>query len=305
MKARLRRFRLAYALYTLAALVAAFTFTRWWLYRVMYSAILDGNAPRVRLLLKLGLSPNGPGGRTAQPLQMALGRGQTQTALMLIRAGAKGVPNGYLCEAVRQRNLVVTSELIRRGADANGVCLGGVSPLMLAIERGSVGAVHLLLDHGADVNFVCMGPGSLRGETALARAVTPGDPALVRLLLDRGADPNVHFDSGRKVTPLIVTASTGDIDIVRILLAYHADVNARDWSGHTALAYAKTALVNAKSEWGRTHKKQYADIIALLKRAGARETPPIRSVGVPPRDWKSHVKWAKEAVRIKQANANR
>lgn len=104
------------------------------------------------------------------------------------------------------------------------------------------------LDLGADIE--ARDPD---GNTALIAASRWGTPAMVTLLLGRGADVNAA--NKKNDTALIEATRGGRPEAVRLLLAGGADVNAKNKKGDTALAQAR----------------DFPDIAALLKNAGAVE----------------------------------
>jgi ankyrin repeat protein len=107
-----------------------------------------------------------------------------------------------------------------------------------------------LLAYGADINGV-----NVDGQTALLYCIDHG-PEWVRTLLEHGANPNIGARSNA-FNPLQEAAMIGNSEVVRLLLAHGAQVNARAGRGHTALYWA--------------HKKNHADVVALLQQAGGKE----------------------------------
>ncbi|MCD4811337.1 ankyrin repeat domain-containing protein [bacterium] len=67
-----------------------------------------------------------------------------------------GAPQGTvaLCEMAAQNNVAVLGFLLDKGMDQNSRNEGGVTPLAIAITRGQVEAVKLLLRRGANPNLV-------------------------------------------------------------------------------------------------------------------------------------------------------
>ncbi len=73
-------------------------------------------------------------------------------------------------------------ELLKVGAEINGVNLTGFTPIHHAAEAGSPEAARVLIEAGADVNLP-----SNAGETPLQRARREGHQEVVRLLEAAGA----------------------------------------------------------------------------------------------------------------------
>ncbi len=92
-----------------------------------------------------------------------------------------------LAIAVGRRDLVWTRAMLGFRADPNIANRAGVTPLMTAAFLGFSEGADLLLRLGARVNAV-----NNQGESALHLAVQRGDVAMVRLLLDARADPNLQ-----------------------------------------------------------------------------------------------------------------
>ncbi|KAF9525295.1 ankyrin repeat-containing domain protein, partial [Crepidotus variabilis] len=87
------------------------------------------------------------------------------------------------------------------------------SPLIAAVEKGSMELVQLLLSRGANLNIKAE---KTDYPTALQMAVRNGSVEIVKLLLVKGADPNVN--GGCYHTALQIAALNGSIEIVGLLL---------------------------------------------------------------------------------------
>ena len=98
----------------------------------------------------------------------------------------------WACKADR---VDVLPMLVARGADLEADPYRG-TPLLWAAFKGRLGAARWLLDQGAGVNRRATfgGPSHGQGVTALHLAVQRGDLDMVRLLLERGGDPTVEDD---------------------------------------------------------------------------------------------------------------
>src|SRR6185295_14129807 len=93
-------------------------------------------------------------------------------------------------------------------------------------------------------------------QTPLFVAVSQGHVPTISALLAKGANPNAATSTGE--TPLLIAARDGDAAVVKALLDAKADPNAKDRVGRSALTLAK----------------DYPEVAALLKAAGAREGAP-------------------------------
>ena len=132
----------------------------------------------------------------------------------------------------------------------------GSRSLYIAMDKGYLEVVKLLLDAGADPNQE-----DKRGRTFIWHPVIRGIPAydavkVVRILLDHGANPNKANLMGR--TPLHHPSALGFIEMVQVLLEGGADPNKEDNRGKSPLWMASKA-----------------EIIKLLREAEARSGPKI------------------------------
>lgn len=139
--------------------------------------------------------------------------------------------------------------LIRdKNVDLNTKNRYGETPLMYAIQRGSLDIVKLLLDNGVDVNSQ-----NKYTESILMIAIY-SSPAyirteMVKLLINQGAE--VNYQDVRGYTPLIVAVnnttdvfgeSYDSLAVINLLIENGADVNIKNKSGDTALMYASMVM---------------------------------------------------------------
>lgn len=152
--------------------------------------------------------------------------------------------------------------------------------LLLAIESGDAKRTLFLLQQGADPDTK-----DTQGRTALMYAGINGQTRIImRELLGRGANVNVKSADG--TTALMATVIFGDPEAIRLLLSSGADVNARDYESRSALAWAQQRLGTAspdrtafpnmpeRNQYGDltfATKKEFREIIELLKKAGAKD----------------------------------
>lgn len=94
-----------------------------------------------------------------------------------------------LHEAIDTLNLETFNALLEKNIDVNIVSaqedLRQLSPLHLAVQKGSVEMVQKLIDAGADINRT-----TTTGWTPLHMAIDFRNPILVELLVSSGADLN-------------------------------------------------------------------------------------------------------------------
>lgn len=180
----------------------------------LMTAARTGNAAVAKLLVSRGAAVN------------ARERVQGQTALMWAAAGRFPDVVRVLVEAgadVRARTQVrprrVGTELGGfNAAAAREIDKGGYTPLLFAVQQGTLETVKLLLVAGADANDTAP-----EGTSALVVAAHSGHGSVGALLLERGADPNAA-EAG--YTALHAAVLRGDVALVDALLARRANPNA-------------------------------------------------------------------------------
>src|SRR5262249_49758640 len=99
------------------------------------------------------------------------------------------------------RNTATTRFLLDAGARVNAADSEGDTPLMRAVESGSLEAFQMLLDVGADVHTA-----DRQGRTAFWRAAAAHNTGFITMLAARGADANVRDRFGD--TPVIHAADS-------------------------------------------------------------------------------------------------
>ncbi|KAJ2966466.1 hypothetical protein NUW58_g10655 [Xylaria curta] len=163
----------------------------------------------------------------------------------------------------RQHDIEIVRLLLLFGADPNTACGQGVSPLVAAIEEGSLMPrpfcsrrhtfIRLFLMYGADVNQI-----TADGETIVIKMITSKcKKPLIDLVLNYGADANLKSKEGK--TALFEAITGGRVDIVSSLLDHKANPN---------LPGPKHVL------WPATYQPQCLQVL-LNRGADHRKTPGI------------------------------
>jgi hypothetical protein len=169
-----------------------------------YYGILRGDLRIVKLLVSHGAWVGGPDGQSSAMVLYAVLKGDISVLTYLLEESA---PVSAACFDPLDR------QRVRR-----------TTPLLLAVEKGNVAAVRILLDHGADVH----GSGNSTGLNPLCTAVDRRHPEVIKLLLKYEARINdrestAPWASG--VAAIHVASYRGYDEILGILLAAGADVS--------------------------------------------------------------------------------
>ena len=144
-------------------------------------SVIDGSDGLSMRLLDAGADPGGLTVHGVSPLHVAIVRGRAETVARLLERGApvnarlRSPVDGPFLDLVRGKTMRWLLEKDR-----------GVTPLMLAVDSGSLATVQVLLDHGADKN-VWTRRASIWPINLAARHE---DVRMMRLLL--GKDPHVE-----------------------------------------------------------------------------------------------------------------
>ena len=118
-----------------------------------------------------------------------------------------------LNQLIRMEDWDNVVNLIEAGADIHVAGSGGFTPLMQAVDVGSVELVMYLLQRGAFINFA-----GREGNTALHVAVNVA------------VELKAHDEK------------TKALDMIRLLLAHGAKVNLKNDAGETALDWAQSVF---------------------------------------------------------------
>lgn len=154
--------------------------------------------------------------------------------------------------------LAALTILLREGADPslpNGD--EGVSPLLMAVFRGSVAAVRLLLAAGASTSTR-----GAEGDTPVCWAANEGMLDILEVLLAAGAEDIDSAAGLLGLTPLGAACRNGRRETIDMLLAHGASPDALDADRRTPLENLSFCLLPPE---------ETAEIRQLLRRRGATE----------------------------------
>ena len=207
----------------------------------IHFAIVDDRVEAVKLLLKLGVSPNHHNCQTKiTPLMAAALAGREEIVTLLLSQDKIEINfqdcNGYtaLMNACAYGYTIIVKKLLDAGAKPNIKSSGDdqTTALHLACSQGHEEVVKQLLEYNyTDPNI------SLRdGSTPLMTAIYFKYYKIVKLLLQSGAYVDPQTDKSRgQATAILLASADNDTQTMSLLLNNMANVNVQDALGLTAL----------------------------------------------------------------------
>jgi len=204
----------------------------------LVQAVKLGAIHAVTDLLDQGADVNGGEDLSSRPLFVAIRRGHTDIAMLLLDRGADPAlcdprKTNALMFACWKGNLAVATRCVNAGVPINATNDSGEAPLLFASSFCSEDIVRMLLARGA--NPVARDP---EGMTALHWAAFRGCPDVMPALLEAAPQLlNRQDKTGR--TPLMMAVIAGEVTAVQQLLELGADSGIGDDHGRTAHDWAK------------------------------------------------------------------
>ena len=199
----------------------------------LHNACQSGQPKLVQFLIENGADVRLKNDIGQSPLDIAVSNGHTKAVQTLLESiPASSIPEIWdspvLYTAVKRKDAVLASLLIRHGADVNRRDGNGMTALHIAAMYGFISLIYLLIQSNADLSV----PGKL-GKTPLHEAISWGKLEVVQILLYHGANVQARDSAG--LTPLHEAVSSGVPDAVQMLLEHGADIQAQDSAGLTPL----------------------------------------------------------------------
>ena len=230
--------------------------------RPLQIAAMDGHTEVVRLLIAHGaeiesendIYDTGEELIAMEPLALALQKGQTSSALLLLDKGATWKLESWsdwtlLHEAAKARNLQMVKRLQQQGMNINQANSIGETPLYLATLNRDVAMVTYILSLNPDLDPALVDDLI----TPLQMAAYLGSSVIVTMLLEHGADVSIKNKDGNSA--LCAAALAPQRDVLEVIIRYDTDLDSPNNIGATPLLFCV--------------ERRATDCVSLLLNAGA------------------------------------
>ena len=229
-------------------------------YTPLHYGVMKTKPGVVALLLEAGADPDVVNNQEKTPLDLAVSGAKEEIIDLLLEAGAAVETPENGIHVLVWNNIILDVKLhIYAGTDIDQADEFGNIPILLAVEKGLIGMVELLVKHEANLEV-----SDQHGFTPLIMSAELNHPELVQILLDAGADIAAEdkaertsldwaiiMESTEVETILrdndapsgaeksfIAAIQTNNIDAVKALLKKGVDVNEPAYTTKTPLHYA-------------------------------------------------------------------
>ena len=229
-------------------------------YAPLHYGVMKTRPGVVALLLEAGADPDVINNQDKTPLDLAISGSKDEIIDLLLEAGAAVEPPVDSIHVLAWNNEVIGVKLhIYAGTDIDQADEFGYIPLLLAVEKGHIGVLELLIKHEANLEV-----SDPDGFTPLIMSAELNHPELLQLLLDGGADIAAEDKAERTALDwaiimqsaeaetilrendapssaeksFIAAIQTNNIDAVNALLEAGADVNEPAYTTKTPVHYA-------------------------------------------------------------------
>lgn len=137
-----------------------------------------------------------------------------------------------IVRAIRAGDLPKVKSMVIQGENPSVSDFEGLNGIAIAARNGDYDMIDYLLQVQVPVNAQ-----DKIGNSALIWITEDGDYDMAGYLLDIGAD--VNTPNGRGLTPVMVASRNGYLDLVELYIDRGADLNLRDYTGRSALDWAR------------------------------------------------------------------
>lgn len=138
-----------------------------------------------------------------------------------------------LIEMVSEGDTMAAEQFLKAGFSLDSCDKNGVSLLNIAVRKGNLKIVSLLINNGANINIVS----GDRGNTPVMDAAAEGYTEILTKLIRSGAELNLKSKSGQ--TALILAVGCKAEDAALVLIESGADIDIKDDLGMHAKKYAE------------------------------------------------------------------
>jgi cytohesin len=203
----------------------------------LHLAANHGQTESAELLVAAGAEINSKSQKGHTPLDISIMHGQAETAIYLEKQKAKSSELNPIHLAIIHSDIESLKEQLNKSVpieSRSDIC---EPPLNHAAFWGREETVKILIDNGLDINFTPKAV-TRKSRSPLHIAARLGHLKVAQILISHGA--NVNIQDGYGDTPLYGAVSKGKKEIVELLVAKGAELEVKNSFGRTVLDNAIT-----------------------------------------------------------------
>nr|XP_018908702.1 PREDICTED: uncharacterized protein LOC109038183 [Bemisia tabaci] len=241
----------------------------------LHVAVAHGHLKVVEILLKNGAKTNLTGPRNTTPLELAVVRGDSQIAQMLLKLPEGNeidvnirVDHGrtLLHQAALQGNLELVKLLTDHGFDVNAMDDSGAKPIHCGATANKKETIEFFLNKGLSMHEI-----DAFRRTPLHYAAAKGSIEVTNHLITRGA--NINSEDVDDLKPIHVAAANNHKEIIKIFLRNGSSYCAMDKFKKKPLEYSlneevKGLLLSTEKLFDCLKQNNLSELATLVK-AGA------------------------------------